>query len=225
MESGWRKTKGAEIISHWPRQFTNFSTSPAEFYRSVEENIARHEVPSLDLSRTTWKEGSFLSADREYLRVTRRKYICDVCAAPFGKDFFFSYWLVMLPPAFTIFNYIGMATTLFCFFSFLTPYIGYTKGGLCLVALIAIIWGIFRSGALRDQFEVEEYLLGLTIIGAIWNVYRHKLTYFEIDTALMFQTVVHGSVLESIDALTDGKGLPRMGDSDRKPINRDFFKP
>lgn len=222
MESEWRKTKRAEIISHWPKSFTNFSTSPLEFYRSVEENIARHEVPSLEVSRVVWKEGSFLSADREYLRVTRRRYICDVCAAPFGKDFFFSYWLVLLPPAFTLFHCIGMATTLFAFFSYLTPLFGYTKAGLWGIAFLLILWRILRTGALGNQFEIEEYLLGLTIVGAIWNVYRHKLTYFEIDTALMFQTVVHGSVLESINALTDEKGLPRMGSDEIKPINRDF---
>lgn len=33
------------------------------------------------------------SAKREYLRVRRKEHLFDVCAAPFGTGFFFSWWL------------------------------------------------------------------------------------------------------------------------------------
>ena len=34
-----------------------------------------------------------LSASREYLRIKHGDLVFDVCAAPFGKDFFISWWL------------------------------------------------------------------------------------------------------------------------------------
>jgi hypothetical protein len=51
-------------------------------------------------SRITWKEGGLLSAKREYLRVRRKEFVFDVCAAPFGKGFFFSWWLGEIPSGF-----------------------------------------------------------------------------------------------------------------------------
>ena len=34
-----------------------------------------------------------MSASREYLRVQHKELVFDICAAPFGKDFFISWWL------------------------------------------------------------------------------------------------------------------------------------
>lgn len=48
-------------------------------------------------------------------------------------------------------------------------------------------------------------------------------TYYNVDTALMFQSVTHGAVLSAIDHLTDVQGLRRVPDDERKPIIRDFF--
>lgn len=224
MEPGWKRTRGAELISRWPKYFTHFNTSPSEFYESVEAALAKHEIPGLEVSRVIWKEGSFLSADREYLRIGRRRLVYDICAAPFGRDFFFSAWLVMLRPTLTIFHLIGMATTAFFFYFFVAQYWGVAKGGSALIGALLLIWVFVRAGGFRGPVEVEEFLLGLTLFGGIWNVFKRGISYFEYDTALMFQASVHSSVLEVLDALTDAKSLPRMSDSERKPINRDFFR-
>jgi len=48
-------------------------------------------------------------------------------------------------------------------------------------------------------------------------------TYYRVDTALMFQSVTHGAVLEVIDRLTTAKGIRALSAEDRKPVMRDFF--
>lgn len=50
-------------------------------------------MPETKISRITHKEAGILSAKREYLRVKHFNLVFDVCAAPFGKDFFISWWL------------------------------------------------------------------------------------------------------------------------------------
>lgn len=52
------------------------------------------------MRRIALPEGTLLSSHRDYLRVTRGKYTFDLCAAPFGIDFFVSWWLVEQPAAF-----------------------------------------------------------------------------------------------------------------------------
>jgi hypothetical protein len=223
MQPGWRKTKDSEFLSHWNKPFEDFNTSPSDFYTVVETAFLKHEAPDAEVSRVTWKERGLLSAERIYLRFERGKHVCDVCAAPFGKDFFFSSWLVMIPPSLTLMHWFGMGITFF-FFPFLSGLLGFFKGLFFLVAALLFLWYSIRAESVKVNTEIEEFLLGLTVIGAYYDVFKRKPTYFEIDAGLMFQSVIHAAVLEAVDALTDAKGLPRLGDSERKPINRDFFQ-
>ncbi len=67
--------------------------SSQEFYKAVELEIIERQIPNVSLSRVTHSQSSIFAARREYLRVTRYEYIFDICAAPFGTGFFFSWWL------------------------------------------------------------------------------------------------------------------------------------
>lgn len=51
----------------------------------------------------------------------------------------------------------------------------------------------------------------------------HPMTYFRIDTALMFQELVRSAVNEVIDEITSDKGIRALTEDERKPIMRDFF--
>jgi hypothetical protein len=48
-------------------------------------------------------------------------------------------------------------------------------------------------------------------------------TYYEIDTALMFQTLTHSALLEVVDGITTAKGIRGIAEAERKPIMRDFL--
>ena len=83
----------SNVISHWSHFFTFFTLSSNTFYEKLEEVLKDHEMPNSKIERTTHKEAGFLSANREYLRIKHGDIIFDICAAPFGKDFFISWWL------------------------------------------------------------------------------------------------------------------------------------
>jgi hypothetical protein len=83
----------SNVLSHWSHFFQSFSLSSDSFYSELEKTIKSHDMPNASISRTTHKEGGMLSAAREYLRIKHGDIIFDVCASPFGKDFFISWWL------------------------------------------------------------------------------------------------------------------------------------
>jgi len=83
----------SNVISHWSHFFTFFNLSSNTFYEQLEEVLKDHEMPNSKIERTTHKEAGFLSANREYLRIKHGDIVFDICAAPFGKDFFISWWL------------------------------------------------------------------------------------------------------------------------------------
>jgi hypothetical protein len=89
----------AEVISHWHHSVPDFGTSALEFYRAVEDTLVSKEAPT-SVDRIDWHESGVLSAKREYLRVCYGRYAFEICAAPFGKDYFFSWWLTKRNPTF-----------------------------------------------------------------------------------------------------------------------------
>jgi hypothetical protein len=52
------------------------------------------KMPGVKTKRTTYVETGYFSDTREYLRVSYRTQVFDICAAPFGHGFFLSYWRV-----------------------------------------------------------------------------------------------------------------------------------
>lgn len=83
----------SQILSHWTHSFPYFNMSSDAFYSEAEEIIKSHKMPDVKIERAKHKEGGMFSSSREYLRIKRGDLVVDLCAAPFGTDFFISWWL------------------------------------------------------------------------------------------------------------------------------------
>jgi len=81
------------IFSHWYHLIDNMQASSQQYYALIERNITDRQLPDTTVSRANHAEGGMFSANREYLRVTRKDYTFDICAAPFARGFFISWWL------------------------------------------------------------------------------------------------------------------------------------
>ncbi len=81
------------ILSHWYHSIEGLQESPQKFYKALVESILQRQVPDIEISRILYQEGGVFSAKREYLRVQRKEHFFDICAAPFGNEFFVSWWL------------------------------------------------------------------------------------------------------------------------------------
>lgn len=82
----------ATIHSNWMTTFEGLKFSSKDFYGMVEKRVKAHAVPAVKVSRINYNEGGLLSSKREYLRVEYRHLAFEICAAPFGNDFFVSWW-------------------------------------------------------------------------------------------------------------------------------------
>lgn len=90
-----------EVIpfAHWYHLTEGLQESSQKFYFALEAAVCKRLIPDVKLSRIDYREGGIFSAKREYLRVKWKKYIFDICAAPFGTGFFISWWLGQSPSA------------------------------------------------------------------------------------------------------------------------------
>ena len=101
------------VISHWYQLIEGLEASSKGFYTSVEEAIGRRQVPGALPSRVDWPEGGPLSPRREYLRVKRNEYVIDICGAPFGTAFFFSWWLGEFAGCLSSIPFLGVLAGMF----------------------------------------------------------------------------------------------------------------
>jgi hypothetical protein len=85
------------VISNWHEYLEYHPFSPKEFYASVTEELRSKDIPQLVITTIYYPQGGLFSMSREYLRIRCGEYVFDVCAAPFGKGFFVSYWMGVMP--------------------------------------------------------------------------------------------------------------------------------
>jgi hypothetical protein len=84
--------------------------------------------------------------------------------------------------------------------------------------------GFFVSSWLGEQRSgVLAFLFGIPLLGRLLQSLFKPTTYYQHDTALMFQALVHSAVTEVVDSLTKAKGLRALSDDERKPEIRNFF--
>ena len=80
------------IHTHGYQHFESLQLSAQEFYTTLEGIIKEYQYPDVQCKIEELKEAGMFSARRKYLSISwnRHKYL--VCASPFGKSFFISWW-------------------------------------------------------------------------------------------------------------------------------------
>lgn len=227
-----------EILSRWGHLYPGLQLSGQEMFSKVEEKLKARAIPFVEISRVKWKEGGYLSAEREYLRAKRSGYAVDICAAPFGSGFFFSSWLTEPIPK------VGCITLgvigfvwLFIVKKLLTSEVWYstafgTSSGVPILSYLKnwIIWGgqlgfvVFVLILASQSPPVEEFVRGIPGIGFLYDRFFRPATFYRIDTGIMFHEAVHGSLMEIIDEVSDEKGIPRLSETERRPIHRELSR-
>lgn len=216
--------RGGSVVSNWHTLIDGFNTSGLDFYKAVEEAVKAREVPDAKFSKVDFKEGGFASAKREYLRIERSNVAFDICAAPYGNGFFFSWWLSRLGPEHPLLYLLGFIAA--CFFGPLilaSPFGGLAYFLALPMMLVAVIVGLALL-ARQEVFGPEEHILAIPILGWIYEKIFNPITYYSLDTALMFQESVRRAVHEVIDGLLTEQGLRALSETQKKPTIRELAR-
>ena len=213
--------KNPEVISHWYLLIENFETSGMEFYVAVEEALKERSVPDIKLSRVEWQEGGLATAKREYLRVQRSRLAFDVCAAPFGKGFFFSWWLARIPQKYGL-PFLGLILLgSVIVYSILVQALGFVLATIAMPILIGVLGILIRDG----KIQAEEAILEIPLVGWVYERLFSPGIYYRLDTALMFQESVRNAVMQVVGELRNEKGLRALSEAEAKPHLRELAGP
>jgi hypothetical protein len=213
--------------------FEEFQTSALDFYTAVEEAVKRREAPDLEFSHVEWNEKGVLSAKRTYLRVKRGRLNFDICAAPYGRGHFFSWWLAETP-SFAALGYFLLLIGALGIGSILIMAIfgGGLDGGCAALFLIFLLWiggiplGLFLLGraVAEGAFGDESAVLATPVLGPLNELVFNPFSYYRLDTAAMFQETVRRSVMEVVNELRETQGLRALTEAEQAPSMQRFLK-
>lgn len=213
-------SQSVEVISHWHHSVENFTTSAMEFYKSVEESLKAKEAPNVRIERIDWSESGILSAKREYLRISYGRFSFDLCAAPFGKDYFFSWWLVKRQPdAAFMWGCAGLMAIPILLLICLK--IGGVFSGFFLFLIVlgtGTMWIVSQARA--GVGIVEDAILAMPVLGMLYTRFLMPVTYYSTDTRLIFEESVHKIILNHVETLRTLQKLPPLSPAQAQAVAR-----
>jgi hypothetical protein len=212
-----------DIISHWHHFVEDFNTSTIEFYLKVEEVLRSKEAP-VKPDRIDWSEGGILSAKRQYLRATYGRYSFNICAAPFGRDFFFSWWLTKRRPESALM--MGCATMIGLLFVLiiLVKLTGVVVGFILFIVGVGVGGTLLVNGSIPGAAFFDDMMLGLPVWGLLYARFIKPATFFTEDTRLVFQEAVHTVVVRQVDLALNAKGARALAPEQTKPNSRPLIR-
>ena len=218
------RRKPTIVLSHWIKLIDKLEASPQDFYTRVEQALEERQVPDLEVARVDWHEGGALSAKREYLRLTRNEFVIDICGAPFGNGFFVSNRFAEIPLRIGLWRILAILLLLYFYLviSIQLVGLGWSIAILILALLLFII--VMRQALARGLADVDKVILKIPILALIYERYLRRLTYYRIDTYLMYQHAVHAAVMQVIDEMTDAQDISPLSEFERKPVLRELYR-
>lgn len=213
-----------EVYDGWYVPLDNFEFSTDDFYKRIEKELDARKVPSLEMSRVEFSEGGFLSDKRQYLRLRRERLAFDICAAPFGTGYFFSFRSVLLPlgikPIELIIFLVGLAFA----FGILANMLGTIYGFIAFLVLIGTSIYVMRNAIALGLKDLDASLLKTPVIGPLYEVFLRKETYYREDTRRMYLSTVNAITKELVDEVTAAKGIKLIKRYERTPRGGDVFR-
>jgi hypothetical protein len=207
-----------EMIEHWMRLVSSESYSTQEFYAALEAAVSSQQCPGLVPSRVEFSEGGPLSASREYLRFARERMVFDVCAAPVGVNYFFSYRFYVLLPVVKPWQVVAVALSVGLILYLSMRTFGPFLGIFALGALLALTVWFMRNAVGLGLRNLDAALLDSPIFGPIYERYFRKDTYYRQDMRMAYGSIVSGIVKGEVERVTAAKGPTLIRDYSYSPI-------
>lgn len=208
-----------QVHDHTYYLVPNFNFSSGDFYGSIEKELLARKVPGLDISRIELSEGGLLSDNREYLRLKRERLVFDICAAPFGTNYFFSFRFVELPVVIKPLDLLAFLIGLVVFFALLAKLLGTIWGFITLIVLLGFSMWIARNAIALGLKDLDASLLKTPVIAPLYEIFLRKETYYREDTRLMYLTTVREINQRLVEDVTAAKGIKLLKRHERKPLD------
>jgi len=213
-----------EVIEHWYSLVAGQQFSSDEIYESIEGEIAAQKVPGLGISRVDLSEGGILSDKREYLRMQRERLRFDVCAAPVGVNYFFSYRFYALPAVVEPWEMLVAIITLSTALHLVARFMGFFLGPVVLMGILAFLAWLMRNAIGMGLRDLDAALLKIPVVAPLYERYLRKDTYYRQDMRLAYGSIVSGIVKREVEDATASSGVRLLREYSYNPVFDGLYK-
>ena len=220
----WTQKSSAIVHTRWCELIHGITATPSEVYDIIEEHVAKREVPELELTREFWHEGGALSAKREYLRIGRDRLVFDICAAPFGTDFFLSFRCAEIPliidPLAILLVLAVTGGALLC----LVQAFGLMWGAIVLVFSLSLLVFVLRSVVFRGLANIDRVLMKTPLIAPLYEIFLRPVTYYRIDSTAMYLQAVQGATAEAFHSIFGDHAPNLLSETVSQPVLEELYR-
>jgi len=213
---------GTEVIEHWYTLIAAQQFSAKEFYDHIETEIKAQEVPALEISRIDLSEGGALSDKREYLRMKRERLTFDVCAAPVGVNYFFSYRFYAEPATVNPFEFFALIVIIVLLFVGSVRYIGEYLGPFLVLGACGFIVWLMRNAIGMGLRDLDDFFMG-SPLGPFYERFFRKDTYYRQDMRIAYCSIVSGIVKHEAERVTAAKGVQLYREFTYGPLSEGLY--
>jgi hypothetical protein len=232
---GFLKSRKAEVLQHWIAFVEGFQLSPSEFYDRVERELKVRQVPGMEMARIEFSEGWVLSDKRVYLRMVRERLVFDVCAAPFGRSFFFSCRFAEIPAEVHLWQLAILLVSmpvlgLWVWFTLVMAtrilgLLGLVMAVCTWIALPPLALYVMRNAVAMGLKDLDATLIKSPVVGSMYEKWIRRETYYRHDTRLMYLDIVESVVRNLADEAVTAKGVQLVRQYEQAPILGELYKP
>lgn len=207
---GLWKRKRPDVLKHWYALLAKYQCDIQAFYDSIQAELESQQVPGLKMEIVEFAEGGLLSAKRFYLRMSREMLVFDVCAAPFGTNFFFTCRFAELPIMLHLWEvfvllFVGLIGLVMAVKMF-----GFLFGPLLLLAAFIAVCIACQNLSSMNLQDADASLLQVPVIGHFYGVFLRKETYYREDTRIMYVDIVDRIVKQKVEEFTAAQGVNQV---------------
>jgi len=218
------KGMGDEVIEHWYSLVPSQHFSSKEFYDHIGDAIKAQEVPALDSSRVDLSEGGVLSAKREYLRMKRERLTFDICAAPVGINYFFSYRFYVEPVVVGVREILAVLIVLSLLFIGSMRFVGILVGPFILMVACVVFAWLMRNAVGMGLRDLDATLMKIPAIGPIYERFFRKDSYYRQDVRIAYCSIVSGIVKQETARITGEKGVKLLREYTYSPVMGGLYR-
>lgn len=217
------KGMGHEIVEHWYSLVSDQNFSSLEVYDHIEGRIKEQKMPALEVSRIDLSEGGAFSDKREYLRMRRERLTFDVCAAPVGVNYFFSYRFYVEQVAVSVWHLVALFVGLSVLLVGSVQLLGIILGPFFLLLGSALLVWTMRNAIGMGLRDFDTALLKLPVIGTIYEAFFRKDTYYRQDMRIAYGSIVSSIVKGEVERTTAAKGVRLLREFSYSPIFDELY--
>ena len=219
------KNKKGEILDYKMAHAVGVSFPPQEFYAKVEQELAAHKIPGMEISRVQFAEGGLMSDQRVYLRLMRERLCIDTCAAPFGNIFFFSFRTVYVPVLVRLWHIMAAIAFFIVVERLLINPLGVSFATIAVIALVFAIAGVLRNASSEGFSDLDTLLLKIPVVATIYEDWFRVETYYREDTRNLYLQLLPQFIHDFAEETCAAKGVKLESNFQPIPPVADLDKP